>query len=208
MIRPARPLTSLLSTALVASLPLVMACDPTGPVEGECPGTAESGLTCDGEQPEDEPEDEEEEPIVIAVTESYESDVGDGWIAAGQPTAARVEDVVTQGGRIISLRYASEETFDEQMLVEGLGGTFIRYQTQGSDYNTVAFREALYDLYDQEHEDGGPVYLHCASGNRVGASWALYQAERKGVPAEDALALGRAAGLGSLESTVRSILGL
>lgn len=36
----------------------------------------------------------------------------------------------------------------------------------------------------------------------------LYQAERKGVPAEDAIAMGKAAGLSSLESTVRQILGV
>ena len=52
------------------------------------------------------------------------------------------------------------------------------------------------------------VYLHCASSNRVGASWALYQAQRKGVPAEDAIEMGKAAGLTSLESRVRSVLGI
>jgi protein tyrosine phosphatase (PTP) superfamily phosphohydrolase (DUF442 family) len=148
------------------------------------------------------------EPVIIEVTESYEADIGEGWIAAGQPTQARLEDVVGQGARILSLRHASEEAFDEQALVESLGGTFIRYATSGSDYENVAFREAMYDLYDAEHEKGGPVYLHCASSNRVGASWALYNAERKGVAAEDALELGRQAGLGSLESMVMDILGL
>jgi hypothetical protein len=49
------------------------------------------------------------------------------------------------------------------------------------------------------------VYLHCASSNHVGPSWALYHAERLGVPPEEALAMGRAAGLGSLEALVREV---
>jgi hypothetical protein len=72
-----------------------------------------------------------------------------------------------------------------------LGGTFIRYPTTSANYETVAFREAMYDLYDAQLDAGVTVYLHCASSNRVGASWALYQAERKGVPAEEAIVTGR-----------------
>jgi protein tyrosine phosphatase (PTP) superfamily phosphohydrolase (DUF442 family) len=145
---------------------------------------------------------------VIEATESYEADIGDGWIAAGQPTEERLTEVVTLGARVITLRAQSEETFDEQALVEGLGGTFIRYATTAADYQNVAFREAMYDLYDAEFAKGGPVYLHCASSNRVGASWALYNAERRDVPAEEAVQMGKDAGLASLESMVREILGI
>lgn len=144
----------------------------------------------------------------IEATESYEADIGDGWIAAGQPTEARLTEVVNLGARVITLRLASEDPFDEQALVEGLDGTFIRYPTTASDYETVAFREAMYDLYDAEFAKGGNVYLHCASSNRVGASWALYNAERRGVPAEQAVQLGKDAGLAGLEPLVRSILGI
>jgi protein tyrosine phosphatase (PTP) superfamily phosphohydrolase (DUF442 family) len=144
----------------------------------------------------------------IEVTEANETDIGDGWIAAGQPTEARLTEVVTQGARVITLRAVTEEAFDEQALVEGLGGTFIRYATTASDYQTLAFREAMYDLYDAEFAKGGPVYLHCASSNRVGASWALYNAERRGVPAEQAVQMGIDAGLAGLETMVRDILGI
>ena len=141
-------------------------------------------------------------------TEAYEADIGDGWIAAGQPTEARLTEVVEIGARIITLRAAAEDPFDEQGLVEGLGGTFIRYATTATDYQDVAFREAMYDLYDVQFAMGGYVYLHCASSNRVGASWALYNAERRGVPAEEAVQMGIAAGLAGLEPMVRSILGI
>lgn len=139
---------------------------------------------------------------------NYERDVAFGWIAAGQPTEDRVRAVVAAGVPIISLRYPEEDPFDEAGLVAELGGSFTRYPTSGADYDRVAFREGMYDLYEAAIEAGGTVYLHCASGNRVGASWALFHAERLGVPPEEALEIGRQAGLSGLESRVREILGL
>lgn len=53
-----------------------------------------------------------------------------------------------------------------------------------------------------------PVLVHCGSGNRVGAIWALYRAQQ-GVPAEIAIQEGRAVGLKpSREGAVRERLGL
>ncbi len=146
-------------------------------------------------------------PTLMA-TESHEADILYGWVAAGQPSEARVREVVETGATIISLRLETEDPFDEEGLIDSLGGEFIRYPTSSPDYDQVAFREAMYDLYDQQLDAGKIVYLHCASSNRVGASWALYQAERKGVPAEDAIEMGRQAGMGGLETRVREVLGL
>jgi protein tyrosine phosphatase (PTP) superfamily phosphohydrolase (DUF442 family) len=42
----------------------------------------------------------------------------------------------------------------------------------------------------------GPVLLHCASSNRVGAVWAVLQA-RGGMPVEDAMKEGARVGLTS-----------
>ncbi len=144
----------------------------------------------------------------LSATESNEADILYGWVAAGQPTEERVEEIVATGATIISLRLESEDPFDEPGLIDSLGGTFIRYPTRGSDYDDVDFREGMYDLYDEQLEAGNIVYLHCASSNRVGASWALYQAERKDVPPEEAIEMGKDAGLSSLEDRVREILGL
>ena len=135
-----------------------------------------------------------------------ERDVDFDWIAAGQPTEARVREIVAAGVPIIDLRYPQEDPFDEPGLVESLGGQFTRYPTSGMDYERVEFREGMYDLYDAAIANGGTVYLHCASSNRVGASWAFYHAERLGLEIEAALAKGREAGLRSLEDTVRRIL--
>ena len=53
-----------------------------------------------------------------------------------------------------------------------------------------------------------PILVHCESGNRVGAMWALYRASL-GVPGEIAVQEGRTIGLKSgREGTVREMLGL
>jgi protein tyrosine phosphatase (PTP) superfamily phosphohydrolase (DUF442 family) len=57
-------------------------------------------------------------------------------------------------------------------------------------------------------EPAGRVLLHCVSGNRVGALLALRENWLYGASPEDALALGRAAGLTSLEPETRKLLGL
>lgn len=49
--------------------------------------------------------------------------------------------------------------------------------------------------------------LHCASGNRAGALLALIAAS-DGMPAEDAVELGRRGGMTSMEAPVREVLGL
>lgn len=142
----------------------------------------------------------------LNATEPYERAVEFGWIAAGQPTEARVREIVAAGVPIISLRYPQEDPFDEAALVAELGGRFERYATSGADYDSVAFRDAMYDLYDGYIEAGGTVYLHCASSNRVGASWALYHGERLGLGVDEAIAVGQAAGLSGLVGRVRAIL--
>lgn len=146
------------------------------------------------------------EAVILRATEDYERDVEFDWIAAGQPTEARLTEVVEAGVPVISLRYPEEDPFDEPGLVEGLGGSFTRYPTSGNDYRDVAFREGMYDLYEALIDAGGTVYLHCASSNRVGASWAFFHAERLGFDVDAALEVGRAAGMRSLESLVVEIL--
>jgi protein tyrosine phosphatase (PTP) superfamily phosphohydrolase (DUF442 family) len=54
----------------------------------------------------------------------------------------------------------------------------------------------------------GPVLLHCGSSNRVGAVWAVIQAQAKGLTVEQALEEGRRAGLSSasMEAAVKRVL--
>jgi protein tyrosine phosphatase (PTP) superfamily phosphohydrolase (DUF442 family) len=52
---------------------------------------------------------------------------------------------------------------------------------------------AMFNALDAAND--GPVLLHCASSNRVGAVWALYRIDRAGLTADQAEAEGRAAGM-------------
>lgn len=197
---------SLLVLPLAASLlSFAVACG----VEHPCAGTAAATKCGGGTEPDvNDDQNNDGDPPALVPVGSSEHDIGSGWIGAGQPSEERLREVVAAGARVISLRYADEDPYAEQAVVEELGGTFIRYPTESSSYQSVPFREEMYDLYDAQMALGGQVYLHCASSNRVGASWALYQGERKGLPAEEALELGRQAGLSGLEPMVRDILGV
>jgi len=139
---------------------------------------------------------------------NQEIDLTDGWVGAGSPSEARIEEVIRQGARVVSFRPDEKEDFDEESLVEDAGGEFDRFAMSPQELDTEDFREDLYDFIDLQFYLGGFVYLHCASLSRVGLAWALYHYERVGLPADVALDIGRAAGLGELEPFAREVMGL
>jgi uncharacterized protein (TIGR01244 family) len=68
--------------------------------------------------------------------------------------------------------------------------------------------EAAHALWDEIESSPGPVLLHCASGNRAGALLALAAVHDGGMAPEQALTLGREAGMTGTEPRVRELLGL
>lgn len=128
-----------------------------------------------------------------------------GLYTGGQPDAAVLRRFADEGVvRVIDLRAAEEDRgYDEAGEAAALGLEYIRLPITGAGDLTAANAEALREALDGA---GGAVLLHCASGNRVGALLAL-EAAGEGAAPEEALALGRRAGLGSLEADVRAQLG-
>ena len=124
-----------------------------------------------------------------------------GLHTGGQPTAEDLERLKAEGVRtVIDLRGATEDRgYDQAAEVRRLGMDYIALPIAGKDDITPANAAALHALLE-EHE--GEVLLHCASGNRVGALLALAAVQVDGASAEEALTLGRAAGLKSLEPVV------
>lgn len=124
-----------------------------------------------------------------------------GLYTGGQPTAEALRTLSQQGVRtVIDLRAASEDRgFDETAETEKLGMRYIHLPIANADdltpANTAALGKAL-------QESGDRVLLHCASGNRVGALLALMAARQEQATPEQALDLGRRAGLKSLEPQV------
>ncbi len=132
----------------------------------------------------------------------------DGVVTGGQPSDEDLEMLAERGFRtVVTLRASGEvDEAAEQDKVESLGMRFVSLPISGADDLNEANAEALASILDDSEQQ--PLLLHCGSSNRVGALVALKAFYSDNASPEDALALGHAAGLGSLESTVRERLGL
>jgi len=129
---------------------------------------------------------------------------GRDYVSTGQPDEEILRKASDAGFvAVIDMRTASEDRgYDEAATVETLGMSYISLPVAGADdtsfENAAQLDEILAGI-------DGPVLLHCASGNRVGALFAL-RASLAGASDEEALAVGKAAGLTRLEETVKERL--
>lgn len=121
----------------------------------------------------------------------------------GQPSDEDLRQFKAQGYKtIINLRPPTEHPdFDEASLVESLGMTYINIPT------TSALDRDLVDRFHRALEDhDGPVVVHCASGNRVGALFALRANWILEKDPEAAFEYGVKSGLTAMAPLVRSLL--
>ncbi|WP_211226250.1 beta-lactamase hydrolase domain-containing protein [Solimonas flava] len=127
------------------------------------------------------------------------------WIS-GQPAPAQFEQLPASGiRRVINLRPAGETPdFDEAGAAQRLGIAYRNLPIAGAGDLTLGNVRALDALLAEAPDT--PTLLHCASGNRVGALMGLRAAWLQGRPLNDALAIGRAHGLASLETVVAQLL--
>ena len=128
--------------------------------------------------------------------------VSETLVTGGQPDDATLERAADAGvTTVISLRQPSEPGFEEERAkVEALGMTFVSIPVAGAEGVTPDNARAVDEALSGAE---GEVILHCGSGNRVGALLALRAFHLENRSAEEALALGREAGLTGLEDTVR-----
>lgn len=151
-----------------------------------------------------------EESITKLSKEQMTSHRGDlpesGIVTGGQPTEATLRKFAEAGyGAVIDMRaYDEDRGFDEPGFVESLGMTYVALPISGAD--DVSFAKAT-ELDKILAGFDGPVLVHCASGNRVGALFAL-RAKNLGASSEDALVIGQAAGVTRLEGLVKERLNL
>jgi len=112
---------------------------------------------------------------------------------AGQPTDAALEDIKNAGFKtIINLRTEQEGSLEEKPKVEALGLDYhnIPIGSDGITNEQVALFEKI--LGDSKAR---PVFVHCASSNRVGAMWFIHQVLGEGKDEDAALEEARKAGL-------------
>lgn len=129
---------------------------------------------------------------------------GGSFYIAGQPNAADWEAIRAAGiVRVVNLRAASELAYDEEGVARAAGLEYVQVPFSPealTDRDIEAFVAAMAGAR------GRPVLVHCGSGNRAGAAWALYRIRHDGLDLDSALAEGRAAGMKSpkLEETIRA----
>jgi uncharacterized protein (TIGR01244 family) len=129
-----------------------------------------------------------------------------GLLTGGQPSEAQLEKARDAGYRaILNLRGLGEPGTDvEAAIVECLGMSYVHLPVSGPvDISVEKARELAVALEQVEE----PVMVHCASGNRVGALFALKAFHLDGRSVDEALAIGRSSGLTRMEPLVRSLLG-
>lgn len=129
-----------------------------------------------------------------------------GVLTGGQPTRDQLEEAAAAGYKtVVNLRTLSEDgAWDETEFVTQLGMEFVHLPISGTQdinrENAAALRKILRDPEVQ------PVMVHCASGNRVGALFAVGASLFDGASLDGALELGRSAGLTRLETMTREYL--
>ena len=124
----------------------------------------------------------------------------------GQPTRDELEQARDAGcTTVINLRMPSEQTdFDEAALVKELGMKYVHLPVGAPDGVTAEQAEKFAGIL----REAGDCHIiaHCATANRVGALVAI-AAWQDGTSREEAIELGKKAGLASLEARVREVIG-
>ena len=133
----------------------------------------------------------------------------DGLLCGGQPAEDDLATAHAAGYRtVINLRADGESGFAwEPDAVKAAGMDYVAIPVAGAAGLTRE-NAARLDAALKQASAKGPVIVHCASGNRVGALLALRAAWVQGADPATALALGKASGLAGLESKVRELLGV
>ncbi|HVK51764.1 MAG TPA: sulfur transferase domain-containing protein [Pseudoxanthomonas sp.] len=146
--------------------------------------------------------------LLLAATSAWAGEFSQprpGLHTGGQPSEAQLSEFSKQGVKtVIDLRGTDEDRgYDEVAATQRLGLRYERLPIAGADDLTPANAARLKQLLAS---GGNQVLLHCASGNRVGALLALMAQQEEGASREQALELGKAAGMKSLTPVVEKQL--
>lgn len=143
------------------------------------------------------------------------------WLEAmlttgGQPSQRDLHTLKEAGyTTVINLRLADERTrveepvseenfnYDEPALTRSLGMDYVSLPIAGAGGLSRENAERLAAVLE---EADGPVLLHCASGNRVGGLLALIAFYVDNKPADEAMAIGLAAGMTGYADFVERLL--
>lgn len=130
-----------------------------------------------------------------------------GLCATGQPGSSAWAPLARAGVRtVVNLRPTAElPERDEASEVSEAGLTYVYIPISGPDALT---RDAAQALQNVLVSSPSTVLVHCSTANRAGSLLALADAWFGSRDVENALALGRDAGMSTWEPTVRALLGV
>lgn len=120
---------------------------------------------------------------------------------AGQPTDEALQDIKKAGFKtVINFRTEQEGSLEEKTKVDALGLEYVNIPI-GSD----GISKAQVDLFEKVlgSSQSHPVFIHCASSNRVGAMWYIHEVLKEGKDEASALEEAKKAGLKSLEQKAK-----
>ena len=125
-------------------------------------------------------------------------------LCAGQPDEAGFRAAAEAGvTAVMNLRPDAEMAWNEAALLRELGLEYVQIPVAGpEDLNQDNARQLNQWLKQHENDQ---ILVHCASSNRVGALLAL-GAVLEGASPDEALALGRSAGLTKMEPLVQALI--
>ena len=126
-------------------------------------------------------------------------------IAGGQPSLEDLKKLSALNIKnVVNLRVAGEfNEFNEANEVKSLGLNYVSLEIKGASGITLENAEKLDTILKSLEGDS---FVHCASGNRVGALFAVRAATINGKSITDALIEGKNAGLGSLYNKTETLL--
>lgn len=118
------------------------------------------------------------------------------WLyTGGQPDPTAIRALAGVGvWNVLDMRAADEPRgFEERELVKSLGLGYLHIPTRAGDFRDSRFTAFRHHL--AAHGPKKPLFVHCASGNRVGAALLPWLVLDQGMTQEDALAAARKMGL-------------
>lgn len=127
----------------------------------------------------------------------------ENYITGGQPSISDLELLAKQGiKQVINLRAKGEfKIYNEKEIVESLGMAYINLEINGVEDLNQNKIKAFSKLLSNKK-----TLVHCASGNRVGAMFALDAYFVKDKTADEALKIGEKTGLTRLKPKVSSMI--
>ena len=128
-----------------------------------------------------------------------------GILTGGQPDELQLQEAREQGYTLVinTRGHGEPGTEVEPQIVAALGLEYLHIPMSGPGDVTL---EKAREMATALESTSGSVMVHCASGNRVGALFALKAFHLDGKNIEEALEVGRGAGLTRMEPMVRAIL--